>query len=117
MFFCSSLTLLLLIGLRSWWRKDPYTALAYILPIAMFPLAYYVSHPLMDYRQPIEPEIVVLVVVGLRELRSRLRSMSAADSSVHGLDSPDLNLSFDSSLATFADYTASAVEGEPSAAG
>jgi 4-amino-4-deoxy-L-arabinose transferase-like glycosyltransferase len=114
-FFCSSLTLLLLVGLRSWWRKDPSTVLAYILPIAIFPLAYYISHPLMDYRQPIEPEIVILVVVGLRELKSRLRTMSAEHNSVLDLGIGELDRSFDSSLATFADCAASGVNGEPSA--
>ena len=28
----------------------------------------------MDYRQPIEPEIVVLVVVGLRAVKARIGS-------------------------------------------
>ena len=47
-------------------------ALPYLLSIAIFPIAYYISHPLMDYRQPIEPEIVVLVVVGLRAVKVRI---------------------------------------------
>jgi 4-amino-4-deoxy-L-arabinose transferase-like glycosyltransferase len=81
-FFCSSLTLLMLFGMRGWWRRDRAAALAYILPIAIFPIAYYISHPLMDYRQPIEPLIVVLVVVGLREVRGRIRSRSAAEGSL-----------------------------------
>jgi hypothetical protein len=73
-FFCSSLTLLLLIGARDWWRRDHEAALPYLLSIAIFPIAYYISHPLMDYRQPIEPEIVILVVVGLRAVKARIRS-------------------------------------------
>jgi hypothetical protein len=73
-FYCTSLTLLLLIGARDWWRRDRDAALPYLLAIAIFPLAYYVSHPLMDYRQPIEPEIVVLVVVGLRAVKARIGS-------------------------------------------
>ena len=73
-FFCTSLTLLLLIGARDWWRRDREAALPYLLSIAIFPLAYYVTHPLMDYRQPIEPEIVVLVVVGLRFIKARIES-------------------------------------------
>jgi hypothetical protein len=32
--------------------------------IAVFPVTYYVTHPLMDYRQPIEPAIIVLAVSG-----------------------------------------------------
>jgi hypothetical protein len=79
-FYCTSLTLLLLIGARDWWRRDRDAALPYLLSIAIFPIAYYISHPLMDYRQPIEPEIVVLVVVGLRAVKARIGEMSAATS-------------------------------------
>ena len=75
-FFCSSLTLLMLFGARDWWRRDRLAALAYLLPIAIFPIAYYISHPLMDYRQPIEPQIVILVVVGLRAAKQRLKGRS-----------------------------------------
>jgi hypothetical protein len=64
----------LLIGARDWWRRDRDAALPYLLAIAIFPIAYYISHPLMDYRQPIEPEIVVLVVVGLSAVKARIRS-------------------------------------------
>jgi hypothetical protein len=71
-FYCTSLTLLLLIGAGDWWRRDRDAALPYLLSIALFPIAYYISHPLMDYRQPIEPEIVVLVVVGLRAVKVRI---------------------------------------------
>jgi hypothetical protein len=90
-FMCSSLTLLLLFGARGWWRRDRAACLAYLLPLAIFPLAYYVSHPLMDYRQPIEPEIVILVVLGLRELKWRVKAPSAAsdlDINVVSLDVP-----------------------------
>jgi 4-amino-4-deoxy-L-arabinose transferase-like glycosyltransferase len=76
-FMCTSLTLLLLFGARGWWRRDRAACLVYLLPLAIFPFAYYVSHPLMDYRQPIEPEIVVLVVLGLRELKWRVKARSA----------------------------------------
>jgi hypothetical protein len=79
-FYCTSLILLMLIGARDWWRRDRYAALPYLLSIAIFPLAYYVSHPLMDYRQPIEPEIVVLVVVGLRAVKAQIGERSAATS-------------------------------------
>jgi len=77
-FFCSSLTLLMLFGARDWWRKDRASALPYLLCIALFPMAYYISHTMMDYRQPIEPEIVILVVVGLRAVKTRIRSRPKA---------------------------------------
>jgi hypothetical protein len=81
-FFCSSLTLLMLIGGVSLGRRDPAVALPYILSIAIFPIAYYISHPLMDYRQPIEPEIVIMVVVGLQAVKSRIASRRALSQAV-----------------------------------
>jgi 4-amino-4-deoxy-L-arabinose transferase-like glycosyltransferase len=81
-FFCSSLTLLMLFGARDWWRKDRAAALPYLMTIAIFPLTYYISHTMMDYREPIEPEIVVLVVVGLRAIKARMGSRSAATSAM-----------------------------------
>ena len=81
-FFCGSLTLLMLIGLRDWWRRDRASALPYLLSILIFPMTYYISHAMMDYRQPIEPLIVILVVVGLRAVTARMRSRSKAISAV-----------------------------------
>jgi hypothetical protein len=77
-FFCTSLTLLMLFGMCEWWRRDRSAALPYLLAIAVFPVAYYVSHPLMDYRQPIEPEIVILVVVGLSAAKAQIGSRLVA---------------------------------------
>lgn len=37
----------------------------YLVLILAFPLTYYITHPLMDYRQPIEPAVIVLAVVGV----------------------------------------------------
>jgi hypothetical protein len=64
----------MLLGFHSWGRRDLAAALPYALAIAIFPIAYYISHPLMDYRQPIEPEVVILVVVGLRAVKARVAS-------------------------------------------
>jgi 4-amino-4-deoxy-L-arabinose transferase-like glycosyltransferase len=73
-FFCTGLTVLMLFGARSWWRTDRRLALPYLTAIFVFPLTYYISHPLMDYRQPIEPEIVMVVVMGLFELQRKFSS-------------------------------------------
>ena len=35
----------------------------------IFPLPYYFTHSSADYRQPIEPEIIVLVTAGIFGLR------------------------------------------------
>ena len=64
MFFCGVITLLMLRGARRFWILNRTASLPYLLLIAAFPLTYYISHPLMDYRQPIEPAIMVLAIVG-----------------------------------------------------
>lgn len=65
LFFCTALTLLLLRGVARLWRTDHLATLRYLALLAIFPLTYYVTHSSMDYRQPIEPEIVILVTIGL----------------------------------------------------
>ena len=40
-------------------------ALRYLVLLTVFPLTYYLTHSSMDYRQPIEPEILLLVTVGI----------------------------------------------------
>ena len=71
-FYVSSMTILMLLGLRRRWRINPATALPYLVLICIFPLTYYITHPLMDYRQPIEPAILVLAVAGVIPLRHML---------------------------------------------
>jgi hypothetical protein len=41
----------------------------YLILIIFFPITYYITHPLMDYREPIEPAILVLAVCGAVPLR------------------------------------------------
>ena len=68
-------TLLMLLGLRRRWSINRASVLPYLVLICIFPLTYYITHPLMDYRQPIEPAILVLAVAGaipLRHLRPGL---------------------------------------------
>ena len=64
-FYCTTVSLLAFWGARRWWRADRGAALPYIAAIVLFPLTYYVTHTTPDYRQPIEPLIVVLAVVGV----------------------------------------------------
>jgi hypothetical protein len=49
---------------RRLWRVNRTALLPYLVLICVFPITYYITHPLMDYRQPIEPAIVVLAVAG-----------------------------------------------------
>jgi 4-amino-4-deoxy-L-arabinose transferase-like glycosyltransferase len=68
-FFCTGITVLMLLGARRFWRRDQVSALPYVLLIAIFPVTYYFTHATPDYRQPIEPEVVVLVVMGILSLK------------------------------------------------
>jgi hypothetical protein len=65
MFFCGAIALMMLRGVRRFWLLNRTAALPYVVLVGVFPLTYYLSHPLIDYRQPIEPAIVVLAIAGL----------------------------------------------------
>jgi 4-amino-4-deoxy-L-arabinose transferase-like glycosyltransferase len=63
--FCIFLLFFMVRGLRRWMRENARTAVPYLLAVLIFPLPYYITHSSMDYRQPIEPIVVLLVCVGL----------------------------------------------------
>jgi 4-amino-4-deoxy-L-arabinose transferase-like glycosyltransferase len=75
MFFSIGLTLLMLRGIQRLWGENRTAALPYLLLFAVFPTIYYVTHVIPDYRQPIEPEITVLAVVGVLSLKRREESV------------------------------------------
>jgi 4-amino-4-deoxy-L-arabinose transferase-like glycosyltransferase len=81
-FFCSSVTVLMLLGARRFWRRDSIGALHYLALIAVFPITYYVTHATPDYRQPIEPEVVVLVVMGVLSLKRMMTPASLREETV-----------------------------------
>jgi hypothetical protein len=62
-------TLFMLLGIRSLWRTNRTAVMPYLLLIGVFPITYYLTHPMMDYRQPLEPAVVVLGVAGALSLR------------------------------------------------
>jgi 4-amino-4-deoxy-L-arabinose transferase-like glycosyltransferase len=64
-FFCGGLSLLMLLGAVRVGRRSLRPALPYLILIAVFPVTYYMTHPLMDYRQPIEPVITILVAAAV----------------------------------------------------
>jgi 4-amino-4-deoxy-L-arabinose transferase-like glycosyltransferase len=68
-FFCTGTTVLMLVGFLSFWNQDRRSALLYLMLIGLFPLTYYFTHASPDYRQPIEPEVIVLVALGILSLR------------------------------------------------
>ena len=64
-FFCTGITLFMLRGIWRWWKEDRNHAIPYLIMLIVFPFPYYLTHSSMDYRQPIEPQIVILVTIGL----------------------------------------------------
>ena len=71
-FFCGGVTLLMLLGLRRLWRERPHLAALLAAMLLLFPLPYYVTHASMDYRQPLEPLVAVLVSGALPSAWRRL---------------------------------------------
>ena len=64
-FYVSCITLLMLRGIRRFWRQNRAALWPYLVLICIFPLTYYLTKPIMDYRQAIEPAIVVLAIAGV----------------------------------------------------
>ena len=60
--FCTSLTVLALLGLRRALRANCPGAMPYALVLFSFPLIYYVTSPEVYYRRPIDPFFVILAV-------------------------------------------------------
>jgi hypothetical protein len=76
MFYVCSVTFLMLRGLRRLLRRNASALVPYLVLIGIFPITYYLSLALMDYREPIEPAVVVLAVAGAipyRKLAGGLR--------------------------------------------
>jgi len=69
-FFCTCITLFMLRGIWRWWKEDRTHANPFLMMLLIFPVPYYLTHASMDYRQPIEPQIVILVTIGLFGIRN-----------------------------------------------
>lgn len=65
LFFCSAVSFWMLRGLRRLWHYRRSAAVPLAVLLIVFPLTYYVTHASMDYRQPIEPVVVVLATIGV----------------------------------------------------
>lgn len=66
--FCTLLTVLSLFGVRKLLLLQRRAAMYFVVTLLVFPVPYYLTHASVDYREPIEPEIVVLIAVGAAEL-------------------------------------------------
>jgi hypothetical protein len=43
----------------------------FALLVVLFPIPYYLTHASMDYRQPVEPELAILITAGMLAVRDR----------------------------------------------
>lgn len=75
--FCSTLSLFLICGLLTWAQNRRETLLPFAMLVALFPIPYYLTHASMDYRQPIEPELAILVTAGMLAVRDRVTAQAA----------------------------------------
>jgi len=64
MFYVSCVTIFMLRGICRLWKRNREELLPYLVLVGVLPIAYCLSLVLIDYRQPIEPAIVVLAVAG-----------------------------------------------------
>lgn len=76
--FCTLLTIMTFLGMSTLLAQHRRVALCFLAALLIFPLPYYLTHASMDYRQPIEPEIVVLIAFGAAELGRRWQARRAA---------------------------------------
>jgi 4-amino-4-deoxy-L-arabinose transferase-like glycosyltransferase len=63
------ISFLAFIGLRRAIRAGESNAIPLVIPLIFFPLIYYVTHPDIRYRHPIDPMIVIFIAYGLVSLR------------------------------------------------
>lgn len=77
-FFTTAMTLLTLLGLRYAWRNGHgEAAFPLVLLLLTFPVVFYLTHPSMDYRHPLDPVLVILCCYGVVEW-SRARAARKA---------------------------------------
>jgi 4-amino-4-deoxy-L-arabinose transferase-like glycosyltransferase len=75
-FFCTAMTILMLLGLRRASQMNFQVAMPYLILLAFFPIAYYLSHPEDYHRVPIDPFFVILAAHAISSLlRSPARAL------------------------------------------
>lgn len=65
-FFCTAMSVFAFLGLRSMWRARSEWIGVFVLALLIFPLIYYITHPGIDYRHPIDPLIVILIAAAVK---------------------------------------------------
>src|SRR5579872_5153023 len=69
--FCTALTLLMLAGLWLAFRENPFAGSFFAVVLFSIPLLYYITHPDLEYRHVIDPEIVILATLAAMRLLRR----------------------------------------------
>jgi 4-amino-4-deoxy-L-arabinose transferase-like glycosyltransferase len=75
-FFCTVFTVFALFGLRKAFREKRDGAILYALILGTFPIIFYVTHPDLAYRHPIDPEVVILGAYAIVSRQSLPKSVS-----------------------------------------
>jgi 4-amino-4-deoxy-L-arabinose transferase-like glycosyltransferase len=73
-FFCTLFTVFALAGLRKAFRDNRDVAVLYVLILGTFPIIFYLTHPDLAYRHPIDPEIVILGAYAIASRRSLIKA-------------------------------------------
>lgn len=61
----TSLSILAVIGMIVLWKTDVERAVPLVLSLALFPAVYYLTHVLLRYRYPIDPQIFLLAAIAV----------------------------------------------------
>jgi Dolichyl-phosphate-mannose-protein mannosyltransferase len=73
-FFCTAFTIVAMLGLYKALRISPKAVIPYLLVLLSFPIAYYLTHSEISYRQPIDPELVVLASFAVFSRKKRAQA-------------------------------------------
>jgi 4-amino-4-deoxy-L-arabinose transferase-like glycosyltransferase len=69
-FLCTTTTVLALIGLRKMLARDVRKVVPFGILLLFFPLVYYVTHPDIQYRHPVDPELIIFACCAIVSWRS-----------------------------------------------
>jgi hypothetical protein len=76
--FCTTPTVLALLGLRRALRADWSGTLPYALVLFSFPRIYYITSPEVYYRRPIDPFFVILAAVAVVPYAAKTKAANSA---------------------------------------
>jgi 4-amino-4-deoxy-L-arabinose transferase-like glycosyltransferase len=75
-FFCTLFTVFALFGLRKAFREKRDEAILYALILGAYPIIFYLTHPDLAYRHPLDPEIVILGTYAIVSRQSLPKAVS-----------------------------------------